>query len=55
VVVGHKDLGLEPFCFPAMGSHGSATAAGQVQVLARAGITDDGVSYPVIPRGRNAR
>lgn len=41
VVAGLRDLGLEPFCFPAMGSHGSTTAGGQVQVLARAGITEE--------------
>src|SRR5262245_1999054 len=47
VVAGLQDLGLAPFCFPAMGSHGSATAAGQEQVLARAGITEQTVGCPV--------
>ena len=29
-----KELGAEPFVFPAMGSHGGATAEGQKEVLA---------------------
>ena len=32
-------LGAQPFLFPAMGSHGGATAAGQRDVLAHLGIT----------------
>ena len=32
-------LGLKPFIFPAMGSHGGATAEGQVEVLASYGVT----------------
>ncbi len=28
-----KSLGADPFLFPAMGSHGGATAAGQVAML----------------------
>jgi hypothetical protein len=32
-------LGARPFVFPAMGSHGGATADGQVQVLADLGVT----------------
>ena len=47
VVAGLKGLGLKPFCFPAMGSHGSATAAGQAQVLARAGITEETMGCPI--------
>jgi hypothetical protein len=47
VVQGIKDLGLVPFCFPAMGSHGSATAAGQAEVLARAGITEETMGCPI--------
>src|SRR5436309_3927939 len=34
-------LGAEPFVFPAMGSHGGATAEGQRGVLAEWGITPD--------------
>jgi len=35
-----KDLGARPFIFPAMGSHGGATAEGQRSVLAHYGITE---------------
>lgn len=47
VVAGLREVGLAPFCFPAMGSHGSATAAGQEQVLARAGITEATMGCPI--------
>jgi len=43
-----KDLGFRPFIFPAMGSHGAATAEGQADVLAHYGITEAGVGCPVI-------
>ena len=36
-----KELGLEPFVVPAMGSHGSATAAGQKKVLENLGLTEE--------------
>ncbi|MEM7252949.1 MAG: hypothetical protein AAF493_16155 [Pseudomonadota bacterium] len=42
-----KALGGEPFIFPAMGSHGSASAAGQTQVLADYGVDEAGVGAPV--------
>ena len=35
-----RELGARPFVFPAMGSHGGATAAGQRDVLAHYGITE---------------
>lgn len=38
-VEGLARRGLRPFLFPAMGSHGAATAEGQRQVLADAGIS----------------
>lgn len=47
VVDGLRDLGFEPFCFPAMGSHGSATGPGQAQVLAAAGISPETMVCPV--------
>src|SRR5262249_12687882 len=40
-------LGAEPFVFPAMGSHGGATAEGQRGVLAEWGITPDRMGCPV--------
>lgn len=47
VVRGLQQLGYAPFCFPAMGSHGSATAEGQRQVLANAGITEESMGCPI--------
>lgn len=35
-----RSLGAEPFIFPAMGSHGGATAQGQVEVLKHLGVTE---------------
>ncbi len=35
-----KSCGFRPFLFPAMGSHGAATAEGQADVLAHYGITE---------------
>lgn len=43
-----KDQGMRPFIFPAMGSHGAATARGQGQVLAKYGITEPEVGCPVL-------
>ena len=43
-----RDLGLKPFINPAMGSHGGATAEGQVEVLSELGITESSVGAPVI-------
>jgi hypothetical protein len=35
-----KSIGARPFVFPAMGSHGGATAEGQLDLLAHYGITE---------------
>ncbi|HEY7087675.1 MAG TPA: hypothetical protein VH518_06265 [Tepidisphaeraceae bacterium] len=43
-----KDQGVQPFLFPAMGSHGGATAEGQADVLAHYGITEATMGCPVI-------
>jgi hypothetical protein len=43
-----KAQGMQPFIFPAMGSHGAATAAGQADVLAHYGITEAGIGCPVV-------
>ncbi len=40
--------GIEPFLFPAMGSHGSATAEGQASVLAHYGITEASMGCPIV-------
>ena len=42
-----KKLGARPFIVPAMGSHGGATAEGQIEVLAGYGITEDSVGAPI--------
>jgi hypothetical protein len=47
VVSEIKALGGEPFIFPAMASHGAATAEGQRQVLEGYGITEDYVGCPL--------
>ena len=36
-----KRLGAEPFIVPAMGSHGGATAAGQLEILEHYGVTEE--------------
>jgi len=40
--------GGKPFIIPAMGSHGGATAEGQLGVLAGHGITEDKMGVPII-------
>ncbi len=47
VVQRLREAGLEPFVFPAMGSHGGATAEGQIDVLAQLGVTPASVGAPV--------
>ena len=48
---------MKPFIFPAMGSHGAATAEGQADVLAHYGITEatHGHAGRQLARGRGAR
>ena len=43
-----KDLGTSPFVVPCMGSHGGATAEGQIEVLESLGITEKSVGAPII-------
>jgi hypothetical protein len=43
-----KDLGAKPFIVPAMGSHGGATAEGQLAVLARYGVTPERMGVPIL-------
>jgi len=42
-----KKRGAAPFIVPAMGSHGGATAQGQVEVLASYGITERSTGAPI--------
>lgn len=48
VVAALREAGAEPFLVPAMGSHGGATAEGQVSVLAGFGITEDFCGAPIL-------
>jgi hypothetical protein len=43
-----KDLGTSPFVAPCMGSHGGATAQGQIEVLESLGITEKSIGAPII-------
>jgi hypothetical protein len=43
-----KEQGAQPFIFPAMGSHGAATAEGQLDVLAHYGVHEATMGVPVI-------
>jgi len=40
--------GAQPFIVPAMGSHGGATAAGQVQILEGLGITEESIGMSIL-------
>lgn len=40
-------LNLKPFIFPAMGSHGAASSAGQQKVLENYGISENAMSVPI--------
>src|SRR5258708_13484414 len=42
-----KKLGAQVFIVPAMGSHGGATAEGQLDVLAHYGITEKSMGVPI--------
>jgi hypothetical protein len=46
-LAGLRALGAEPFVVPAMGSHGGATAAGQLGMLASLGLTEEAVGAPI--------
>ncbi len=48
VVEFWKENGAQPFIFPAMGSHGAATAEGQADVLAHYGVHEATVGAPVM-------
>lgn len=47
LVAWWKQQGMRPFLFPAMGSHGAASAAGQAQVLAKYGMTEAAMGCPI--------
>jgi hypothetical protein len=43
-----QEQGMRPFLFPAMGSHGAASAEGQADVLAHYGITEAAMGCPLV-------
>lgn len=43
-----KALGAKPFLVPCMGSHGGATAEGQVEMLKHLGITEEFIGAPIV-------
>jgi hypothetical protein len=42
-----RSAGVEPFIFPAMGSHGGATPEGQREILASYDLTEDSLRTPI--------
>lgn len=42
-----RNAGADPFIVPAMGSHGGATAEGQVAMLASLGVTEQAMDMPI--------
>ena len=42
-----REIGLKPFLFPAMGSHGAATAAGQKRVVEHQGLAEEKLEVPI--------
>lgn len=47
IVREFKAIGAQPFIVPAMGSHGGATAEGQLEILSHYGITEDFMGCPI--------
>ncbi|MEE9585056.1 MAG: lactate racemase domain-containing protein, partial [Candidatus Brocadiales bacterium] len=47
VIDALRKLGAKPFIIPAMGSHGGSTAQGQMEVLAKYGITEARMGVPI--------
>lgn len=43
-----KKIGAQPFIVPSMGSHGGATAQGQIEILENYGISEEKVNAPVV-------
>lgn len=42
-----RSLGAEPFAVPAMGSHGGATAEGQLELLQSLGVSGESIGMPI--------
>ncbi|MFE5429806.1 lactate racemase domain-containing protein [Peribacillus simplex] len=47
-VAAVKEAGGNPFIVPSMGSHGGATAEGQIDVLLQLGISEESVGAPIL-------
>ncbi len=47
VVARLREAGLKPYVVPAMGSHGGATADGQIEMLAQLGVTEAAVGAEI--------
>ncbi len=47
VIAWFTDKGAKPFIFPAMGSHGGATSAGQTRMLESLGVTEASAGCPI--------
>ena len=47
LIASLKELGADPFIFPAMGSHAGGTSEGQEALLAGYGVTEDEMGAPV--------
>ena len=43
-----KAVGAEPFLVPAMGSHGGATAEGQLELISHYGVTEERMGCPIL-------
>jgi len=43
-----RALGGDPFVMPAMGSHGKATAEGQIEMLSELGVTEQSTNMPIV-------
>ena len=43
-----KEMGAKPFIVPGMGSHGGATAEGQLEVIHGYGVTEEAMGVPIL-------
>ncbi len=48
IVDALKERGAEPFIVPAMGSHGGATAEGQLSLVNELGVTEESAGCPIL-------
>jgi len=48
VILQLKEWGAIPFIIPAMGSHGGATAEGQLEIIKDYGVTEESMGVPIL-------